>query len=356
MQDFDVIVVGGGPAGATSALRCSQLGFKTALVEKGAEDRHKPCGGILPNICTNILNDLGLRVPREVMCSPSTVGLFYVPPSGKSNGGCVKNYRLLNVDRDRFDKWLRETAKNSGSEIFFDSDLEKFELDRDIKVTFRKDGKIVKVSTRYLVGADGTFSTVRRHLYPNIETEYLPILQERWLAEGDLGEYFYTIFNGQITNSYSYVIPKNGSFIVGTGAQRGYDVQVPDCIVRFKDWLHREFQFNPLRMERRDAWAIPYTSPLCGEGNVILVGDAAGFCNNLSGEGVRFAIESSLVACEAVVEAERKRKTLSSLYATNVQPLSEFIRRTNEFSTRMTDNAREEFVRTELSRVSFSTS
>ena len=161
MRDFDVIVVGGGPAGAISAIKCSQLGFKTALVEKGTLDRHKTCGGVIPDICNDMLNDIGLRIPSEVMSSPTTIGLFYVPPSGKNNGGYVNNYRLLNVDRDKFDRWLRDAAGSLGSEILHNAEFMRFEENRNIEAIVRANGNIVRLSTRYLVGADGTFSSVR---------------------------------------------------------------------------------------------------------------------------------------------------------------------------------------------------
>lgn len=352
MRDFDVIVVGGGPAGAISAIKCSQLGFKTALVEKGTLDRHKTCGGVIPDICNDMLNDIGLRIPSEVMSSPTTIGLFYVPPSGKNNGGYVNNYRLLNVDRDKFDRWLRDAAGSLGSEILHNAEFMRFEENRNIEAIVRANGNMVRLSTRYLVGADGTFSSVRRQLYPYLKMSYLPILQERWSAEGDFGQYFYAFFNGDITDSYSYMIPKDGNLIVGTGVPR-HNGSAQGCIIRFKQWLRQEFHFRPITLQRREASAIPYGLPLvCGNKNVVLVGDAAGFCNRLSGEGVRPAIQSSMAACEAIIEADSKSEFLSSLYVQHVQPLLEFIMRTHEFAQKMTDTDREEFVRTELARTS----
>ncbi len=350
MRNLDVLVVGGGPAGATLALRCSQSGFKTLLVEKGTPTRHKPCGGVLPDICIDILDDLGLKIPAEVMCSPPTIGLFYVPPSGRSNGGSVRNYRVLNVNRDRFDEWLRTAAENSGSKLLYDAEFVGFERNGDVKAFLRVGGDAVELSTRYLVGADGTSSVVKRQLCPNAGMHYLPILQERWLARGDFGEYFYAFFKGDITPAYSYVIPKNGSLMVGTGVPEGHHTSALDCIGRFREWLRREFAFNPIRLERREAAAIPYSSPLCGEGNVILVGDAGGFCNQLSGEGVRLAIESATAGAEAILQAESDHEALSSSYTAQVESLTEFIRKTHDFAIRMTDDRREEFVESELAR------
>lgn len=352
MQNFDVVVVGGGPSGAASALKCSQLGFNTLLVEKGKSDRHKPCGGVIPTICINILGDLGLKIPTDVMCSPPTVGLFYVPPSGRRNGGHVKNYSLLNVNRDRFDGWLRKAAEVSGARILHEAEFVNLERNGGINVSIRTEGRVIKFSTRYLIGADGTFSVVRKQLYPNAGGEALTVLQECWLAEGDFGECFYAFFKGDITPTYGYVIPKDGLLIVGTGAPKGHHTPVSMYIRRFKEWLCREFAFNSISLERVEAAAIPYSSPICGEGNVILVGDAAGFCNPFSGEGIRLAIKSGIVAGEAVQQAERSHEALSSLYIPRVKSLTKFIRRTHEFAMGLTDDGREDFIRSELARIS----
>jgi len=352
MRNLDVIVVGGGPAGATAALKCSQLGFNTLLVEKGTPTRHKACGGVLPLVCIDILDDLGLKIPAEVMSSPPTIGLFYVPPSGKNNGGDVRNYRLLNVNRDRFDEWLRRSAEKSGTTVLHEAEFVSFERDGDIKALIRVGGNAVRYSTGYLIGADGVFSSVQRQLYPSLGMDRLQVLQERWSGKGDFGEYFYAFLKGDITPTYGYVVPKDGSLLVGTGVPYEHHVAALDCIRRFKEWLRREFCFNPTQLERREATAIPYGPPLCGEGNVILVGDAAGFCNHMSGEGVRLGIESGIAGAEAVAQAENDPEELASSYRIRVRSLVEFIQRTHELAIGMTDDGREEFVRSELARVS----
>ena len=118
MTSFDVIVVGAGPAGVASALKCAIKGYKTILLEKGQPGRHKPCGGIVPTLCCDLLEEeFGLELPPEVMCSPKTLGLFYVPPSGRDNGGERSNYQLINLDRDRFDEWLCLSAEDLGVKV-----------------------------------------------------------------------------------------------------------------------------------------------------------------------------------------------------------------------------------------------
>src|SRR4030043_342638 len=114
MRPVDVMVVGGGPAGAACAITCVKQGQDTVLIEKGTPGRHKVCGGIMPMVCADILKeDLDIEMPDEVMCSPPTLGLFYVPPSGRQFGAAMRNYRLLNINRDLFDQWLLRIAESS---------------------------------------------------------------------------------------------------------------------------------------------------------------------------------------------------------------------------------------------------
>ena len=118
MRPVDVIIIGGGPAGAACAITCARQGQNTVLLEKGRRGRHKVCGGVMPMICRLILkDDLELKLPDEVMSSPQTLGLFYVPPSGRQFGATMTGYRLLNINRDRFDEWLSQVAEDAGVNV-----------------------------------------------------------------------------------------------------------------------------------------------------------------------------------------------------------------------------------------------
>ena len=353
MKDFDVIVAGAGPAGAASAIKCAQLGFKTLLIERGSWNRHKTCGGVLPLVCADILEELELKIPSEIMCDPPRIGLFYVPPSGRSNGGYMENYRLLNIRRDLFDQWLRDVAGESGVEMMYKSWLVKFRRRSDNSLIVRVDGYQTRLSARYIIGADGVHSTIRKQLYPDLKIDTLMVLQEQWRVKGDFAEYFYAFFRGDVTPGYAYVIPKDGLLVVGIGCPEKYSKSITARIDRFKRWLADEFSFKPISLDRREAAAVPYGITSIGEENVILVGDAAGFCNPFSGEGIRLAIESGIAAGESVKIAESCSEPLSLFYAQQVKGLCDFIHKTREFATSLTDEKREGFIRSELTRISF---
>jgi len=354
MTDFDVIVVGGGPAGTTSALECSKLGLRVLLMERGRSDRHKSCGGVLPPACTNIIQEtFGTDIPQNVFCSPETLGLYYIPPSGRKNGGCMRNYRLLNINRDRFDQWLRDIAEKSGIQVWYGTDFLKLQLSEPIQVLTKKHEGTVKVTTRYVIGADGVYSRVRKALYGETKIWTLPVLQEYWKAEGDFDDYFYAFFRGDVSPTYAYVIPKNELYVVGVGVPETCFTSISTAINRFKEWLVEEFAFKASFLERREAWAIPYGFVFEGRGNVILVGDAAGFCNSLSGEGIRLAIESGVAAGGAIQEAISYDRPFATTYIEHANWIASFVRQIYQFVTSLTDEDREEFVKSELARISF---
>jgi len=349
--NFDVIVVGGGPGGAASAIKCSQLGYRTLLVEKQPPHRHKPCGGVLPTICIDILDELWVKLSPDMMCTPPTLGLFYIPPSGKVNSGTMRGYMLLNINRDTFDDRLLKAAEDSGVKIMFRAEFKGLHVqDGGVDILVNVDGRDAKFSAEYLIGADGALSRVREKLYSQLHMETLMVLQEWWEAEGEFSEHFYAFFKGEITPTYAYVIPKDGFLVLGAGFRRSSFKQAHTCMQRFRAWLCREFSFNPISLKGSEAASLPYGMPVNGEGCVVLVGDAAGFCNHLSGEGVRLAIESGVLAAESIDMVKHSGGQLSTIYGQRVDGLNKFVQRVHKFATGLTDEKRERFVESEIKR------
>jgi geranylgeranyl reductase len=346
LTEYDLVVVGGGPSGASAAVAAAKKGLRVVLIEKGGHDRFKPCGGLLPKIAAeNIAEVFGKPIPRHVFNTLSEVRLFYSPPSGPLNGGEIKNYRLLNIVRSSLDEWLREQAETAGVEVLYDSTLLCIEDENSVSCRVRRGGSQTKLTCRYLVGADGVFSTVRRGL--GKVTRTLGVIQETWEAEG-VGDMFLMLLDGRLSDTYSYMIPKGDRIEVGLGTRSDPSGRMHEL----RKVLAEQFGVEFGRMQRRDGWAIPNGSVFKGGGRVILVGDAAGFCNPLSGEGIRLGVESGDAAGYAVAEAIDKGGDAFTLYSRYVSQIERLVESVYAFSSGMTDEQREKFVSDELKRVS----
>ncbi|MHA1943274.1 MAG: NAD(P)/FAD-dependent oxidoreductase [Candidatus Thorarchaeota archaeon] len=347
---YDVIVVGGGPAGSATAICCASAGKKVLLLERGSPNRYKPCGGVLPLVAPETVEDIvGEAIPEEVRADPAELGLYYVPPSGRQNSGRVKNYSIHNIDRGPFDQWLRDLAEESGAVVKHGSrciDVSKTDL-YEVVVDMDKEESVVFAD--YIVGADGVRSTVRDRLFNFPKTPRMIVEQEHWKASGDFEDCFYGFFRGEVSISYAYLIPKGDSFIIGLGAVPHQEPNVAELLNRFRSWLENEFSFAPKQLIKKDAWSIPFGYFIPGKGNALLVGDAAGLCNPLSGEGIRLAVESAEAASEAILTADDKKDPTEN-YVRDIRGLSEMIAELNEFVRTVDDKGREQFVREELSR------
>ena len=354
MPDYDVIVVGGGPAGVISALKCSRSNVNVLLIERGELGRHKPCGGILPKVCASLISgSLGMNIPENLMCSPPTLGLYYVPPSGRKNSGSMKNYRLISVNRNLLDRWLHQLAAESGVKILYETEFLELKGADPTQILMRKRGKIFTATATYVIGADGVYSRVRSQLYGRTGFNVEPIIQEHWKADGDFEECFYIFFRDDVSPASAYVIPKDDEYVIGVGSPQPNSMPLTTCLARFKKWLSEEFAFQPLSLSKREVWAIPYGLIFKGIGNTILVGDAAGFINTLSGEGIRFAVESGVASHDAILDAMSDKKPLAAGYGEYVEELTSFVHSIHEFTTSLTDETKEEFVRSELDRILF---
>lgn len=340
---FDVMVVGGGPAGATAALKCSLLGFNVVLLER-APSWSKPCGGLLTPLCQRILYEqLGAKIPSDILSSSPTLNVCYIFLDNMA--ASVNNYRLLNVKRRLLDMWLREYASRCGVEVWHGAEFMGLVDVEPIKVLVKVDGRYRVVEAKYLIGADGVYSRVRSQLFPNTNFEVAPAIQEYWAGGGSLKDYFYVFFSEKLTRAYAYLIPKDDSIVIGIWAPRE-DIDVLETRIKFfRELLVEKFSFKPRLLMRREVWAVPYQYGVVeGAGNIILIGDAAGFYNTLTGEGIGYAVESALAAGESVLEASVGGGEASKIYRDRIKERNAFLEEMHRVATSLTDDDRRNFI------------
>ena len=351
-SSYDVAVVGAGPSGLAAAIKCRELGYDVLVLEKRRFGRVKSCAGLTPEVTVDVIEtELSLQVPEGLFAQPSHVGLYLVGPESR---GVVGGYRLANLNRPLFDSWLSVKAEKRGVDVrYMVADLDLRRVGEGFELRARLNGgKVVRILTRYVVGADGAASRMRRLCYQGWKPNAIRVAQEMWVCDGDFGEYFYMmLLDQEVTPTYGYVVPKAESiYLVGVGVFPWQNGLTATYLSRFKRWLSRNMGFKPVRLVHRDAGLIPFDKPVVGRGNIILIGDAAGFTNSFTGEGIRPAIDSGITAAEAVKVADGGAGGLAEVYGEMVDTHLKVAEKSRDLVPTSLEG-REEFVAERVTRI-----
>jgi geranylgeranyl reductase len=348
---YDVAVIGGGPAGSSAAISCAEMGYSVLLLERGPRNNHKPCGGVLPSVTVDVIADIiGKDIPSSVMSEPSELGLYYVPPSGRRKSGKVSNYKIINVNRDLFDQWLLDVTDDAGVHVEYNTKYtDNVSLDSGYEIRAQSKNGELKAKCKYIIGADGVRSTVRNKMLPEVDSPVLLVGQEYWKDSGEFEDCFYGLFRGEVSMSYSYVIPKEDQLLIGLGVEPMKSPNLSESMAKLRKWLTNDFKFESKQLISKEVWAIPFGYFTPGFDNTIFVGDAAGLCNPLSGEGIRLGVESGESAAISIQAAEAG-KPLIDTYEREVRGIADMVRSLHEFVCGLDDDDREQFVLEEISR------
>jgi geranylgeranyl reductase family protein len=308
VERFDVLVVGGGPAGSSCARELARAGFEVAVLDKARFPRDKVCAGwITPPVLRALEVEPEDYAKNGRVLQP--IRGFAVAKRGEEGStaecGAVISYGIRRCELDQF------LLERSGAALRLGQPLES--LRREDEDWIANDS----IRARWLVGAGGHFCPVARELGARpgrdepttvvareIEFEMTPEQQARCPARGDLPALYFE----RDLRGYGWVVRKGDWLNVGLGRQDGHGF--PAHVAGFAAWLEREGLVPPGLPQRWRGHAYllhgEAPRPLSAPG-VLLCGDAAGLAYPRSGEGIRPAVESGLLAARALARALRHR-------------------------------------------------
>lgn len=319
---YDIIIIGAGPAGATFA-RLISSSYRVLLIDGGTP---KPCGGLLSPSAQAIITRLGISVPHDVFVRPQPFSVRAV--DFKSNLSYSFQRHYLNIDRDRFDDWLRSLVPGS-IEMIRPARYVSSEISPDgksVKVRFSHDNSIEEAECRVLLAADGPSSAVRREFVPNHPKRKTYTSVQEWFETDRTFTEYGAFFDPDVNDYYSWTIPKGNLLVLGTAVPLGIPFR-PRYEMLKKKLREHGFQLgDPVKRESSLILRPLSKSALCSvckKSNVYqplaFIGEAGAWISPSSSEGISFAMRTALALAKSLepgLEGFQKRyeKLLRPLY------------------------------------------
>ncbi|MGO9567184.1 MAG: NAD(P)/FAD-dependent oxidoreductase [Desulfomonilaceae bacterium] len=322
VQTFDVIVVGGGPGGSVAAKLCAETGYTTLLIEKKKLPRDKVCTGmVMGDWAHDVIRQEFGEIPRAVLVDPPVLAGHKLHVSGAETQ--ILEWPTPLTWRKDLDYWMVQHAKEAGATIREGSHVVRVTSERGIlRVTTRQDGITEELQTRFVIGADGGTSAVRRSLFPELKIRYSAPIRECYRGALKLEKNFIHWFfpKGRSRPRFNINHKDDVFLIEGSGIKElrreinetlGVYGFRPDTKPEWKDGCAIALLHEQLRSKE----FIP------AKGNVLLIGDAGGLIFPITFEGIGSALKSGILAAESVSKSAKTRKPASDFYLPGLEPI-----------------------------------
>ena len=302
MEEFDVAVIGAGPAGSSTAYYAAKAGLNVIIIDqRKAVGEPVQCGEFIPStkemerIIPRVKDQKELFDIDESLIKMRTNKIKFISPKDREY---EMDFEGFTVDRRFFDKYLAKKATDAGAELMIGT---KYLSLKDNVIKLDKG----EVKAKVIVGADGFKSNVAKDAGMEVNHVLCPCMLGQ--VDGDFEPTVEMFFGTVAPGGYAWVIPKEGGANVGLGIQKTGNVSL-------RNMLNDFLKMRKLgKIHDLSAGFVPISGPIpqTVKGNVMIVGDAAGQVMATNGGGIPISMICGRIAGNVISEHFKNKVPLT---------------------------------------------
>lgn len=313
MKHYDVAVIGSGPSGASTAFHLAKKGISTVIIEKETLPRYKTCGG---GFVFRGRKNLPFEIDEVVEKEFHTVDIYL---GDKLH---FKTHRedptISMIMRDSFDNLITQKAKEFGATLLENHKLKGLSFEGNLITLETSQGNI---TANFVIAADGALSpTAKMAGWKEDTRKLIPALEyEVEVSDEDFERLSKEVrFDiDAIPYGYAWSFPKKNHLSIGVASARRTKINLKKF---YQDYMETLGITNVIS-ESQHGFQIPVSPRTDGfvKNNVFLIGDAAGFADPITAEGISNAIYSGKLAAEAIFESNKNNELAGKLYIEKIE-------------------------------------
>lgn len=309
-NDFDVVIIGGGPAGSVAGINLSRAGINTAVIERKSFPRETLCGEFLSNEVAGHLKELNL-FEKFISLSPNSITSFkLITPAGKVFGTTFP-FTAYSLKRSIFDNFLLNEARKSGTFVLQPADVMVVgNDDGSFRLQLKTAGGYKTITAGYVIGAYGKSNILDKQLKRNFSDHKSGFNAIKFHVKKEL--------LSDVCDPVIYIFSGHDIYC-GINAVSGQEAAV--CFLYKKTVLNEtpSEKFDRLLDENKKFGSVFRKKieithmDIYGAGNIylgkrelikdgiIMIGDAAGMIAPVAGDGIGMAIQSAKTAAGIIL-------------------------------------------------------
>lgn len=300
-MNYDVVIIGAGPSGIAAGHNIINNNLSCCIIDKQEFPRNKLCAGGVTQKTFELLKSLNLGQEFKGENTIVSKGVsIYLKDKYITDIACKGNTYL--VDRFEFDEYLVRAYEKKGGKLLENTKIKNIDTENNI-ITLA-DNQNIKF--KYIIGADGAVGITRSLVDKDIKANGFCLQVDIDKINTNYNSDNMSMYYGVLPYGYGWIFPKKNHLSVGFIGE--YDKKI-DYKCEFENFLNN-IGINCDRSEFKGAF-IPFgqylNKPINKEKNLLLVGDAAGFVDPITGEGIYFAVLSGIKASETIIKAIKNK-------------------------------------------------